>query len=250
MNDLITTWEHARAGLQWPDFARLMKDGVTSNITGKMPSNGGLAIGADDIAVKDGRWERRFRGDRAIILPVWGRCPDDEREPTMFEIEAQHRIDTLENCQETVTRALGTATKDETRTMCGRVLNGLAAKLDKEIARANEIYRKASMEVIDLVAFRPDTPRSFWSYTGAGMMLGADALDRAQHYSEPLAVHESPLDWLRAGCDGIVILDWKHYWPAYLGGLPALHASNVEFGRALSAKLSAPLQLPQILVAA
>lgn len=178
MTDIETTWDIARAGFEWPDFARLMKDGIASGTLAEAMAD--IAIGADDIAVKNGRWERRFRGDRAIIMPTF----------------------------------------------------------------------TPSGAMTDLVAFRMDTPRSFWLLTGAGMMLGHESLDRADYYREPLMVHESPLEWLKAGRQGVVILDWQRYWPAYLGGVSALQFEDRTFGRRAEALLQKPLVLPPFLVPA
>lgn len=179
MTDLTTTWDAACQSFGRPDFLRLVGDGIASRcITDAMTDR---EIGADDIAIKSGRWERRFMGDRAVVIPV--HAPTDG-------------------------------------------------------------------ELIDLVAFRIETPRSYWSMDGRAVMLGYDSLTRAAFMGEPLMVHECPMDWLRAGRTGIVILGWEHYWPAYLAGVPALRTMTAEFGRKLHDKLAAPLSIPEIQVAA
>lgn len=147
------------AGVRAPLIMALMKD---------------HAIGADDIAVRDGRWERRFQGERAILLDADG----------------------------------------------------------------------------DTVAFRLQAPRAFWRAHGSALLLGRDALERAAFLGTPLWVYETPLDWLRADCDGVVILDWVHYWPIYLGGLATLRTKDVAFGQRLRAMLEHPLPRPEIQVAA
>lgn len=178
MTDLSTTWEIARSAFAWPDFSRLLRDGIASkSLAGAMAAD---MLGADDIAIKGGRWERRFRGDRAIVMPTF----------------------------------------------------------------------TPSGVLVDLVAFRPETPRSFWTMAGAGLMLGHDSLERAEFFGEPLMVYESPFAWLQGGGDGIVILDWTHYWPAYLAGVVALQFEDRAFGRRAEALLQKPILLPPILVPA
>lgn len=106
-----------------------------------------------------------------------------------------------------------------------------------------------SGELIDLVAFRPDLPLSCWMFTGGAPMLGYDELFRAELHGDPLFVHRSPLEWLKAGAEGVVILDWLHYWPAYLSGISVLRTETVDFGRRLSKMLNNPFPLPEIQVA-
>jgi hypothetical protein len=108
----------------------------------------------------------------------------------------------------------------------------------------------AGGNIIDLVAFRMDTPRSFWPLTGSAAVLGDDEIDRASAMGEPLQVHESPLDWLRAGRRGCVILDWVHCWPFYLGRVPALQFENREFAGRAAALMQRPLPVPSIFVRA
>jgi hypothetical protein len=58
--------------------------------------------------------------------------------------------------------------------------------------------------VIDLVAFRPDQP-GYWALRlGLATVLGAVQLQDAD--ADPVIVHFDVMDWLRAGCSGIVLL--------------------------------------------
>ena len=98
-------------------------------------------------------------------------------------------------------------------------------------------------------AFRLDKPKQFWATT-TNPFIGQESLERSIHFQEPLLVHETPLDWLKADREGIVILSWEHYWPLYLADVPTLRTLNVAFGRRLSAALKHPLPLPEIQVAA
>jgi hypothetical protein len=59
-------------------------------------------------------------------------------------------------------------------------------------------------EVIDLVAFSPRVPRAWALLRGAATVLGAvepQYLDPA-----PVVLRQDPMAWLRAECDGIVLL--------------------------------------------
>lgn len=178
--DLDATWDAAKEGFSAPDYVGLVKAGVPKAFLAAQLYRS-LWIGADDIAIDGRRWVRRFRGDRAIVLPV----------------------------------------------------------LSPE-----------SGELLDLVAFRLETPRSYWSFSGAAPMLGYASLERAIYFQEPLFVHESPLDWLKASMTGIVILDWARYWPGYVAEVPALRMMDEGFGRRVRALLQRPLPIPEIQVAA
>jgi len=61
-------------------------------------------------------------------------------------------------------------------------------------------------EIVDLITFRPETPLSWHSTTGQGVVLG---LDLGSRFGPPVAVFRDPVAWLRAGGDGTVILCWK-----------------------------------------
>lgn len=105
-------------------------------------------------------------------------------------------------------------------------------------------------ELIDLVAFRLETPLTFFSHEGLAAVLGGDDLERAAYFAQPLTVFESPLDWLRARRRGIVVLDQARFWPLHLTGIPTLRCTSVEFGRRLREALQRPFPIPQIQVPA
>jgi len=57
----------------------------------------------------------------------------------------------------------------------------------------------------DLIAFMLDDPTRWWRRLGA-----ADVLGNVEGFTiEPKTLHLTPLDWLRAGGTGLVILDWS-----------------------------------------
>ena len=61
-------------------------------------------------------------------------------------------------------------------------------------------------ELVDLVAFLPEQPERFRTRLGTCGLLGGDS---DVTYSLPLQVSRTPLGWLQAGCEGVVVLDWK-----------------------------------------
>lgn len=175
-DDLDLEWATARAEFAWADFDALLKAGVPkASLASALAAD---LLGAADIVPKSGLWQRLFRGERAVVIPV----------PT------------------------------------------------------------PAGELADLVAFSPGSPRSFWRMSGLGFLLGHESLERALHFGTPLAIRECPMDWLSAECDGAVILDWSHYWPAYFGGLVALQFDDAQFARKTTSLMRRPLPVPPALV--
>ncbi|MBF0251897.1 MAG: hypothetical protein HQL35_14845, partial [Alphaproteobacteria bacterium] len=66
-------------------------------------------------------------------------------------------------------------------------------------------------EIRELVAFDPRDPGRWWLRLGGErwgpVWLGQDAVDWARAEGAPLTLYATPLDWLRAGCRGAVLLD-------------------------------------------
>jgi hypothetical protein len=61
---------------------------------------------------------------------------------------------------------------------------------------------------VDLVAWPLDRPDAFATLSGAAEGLGIDAADNPATFfaGKALRIHRTPLGWLRAGCNGAVIL--------------------------------------------
>lgn len=175
MANLDTEWREARTAFAWCDYSALLGSVDKKSLSDALFE---IRIGAADIVVKDRRWARLFRGQRAIIVPA----------------------------------------------------------------------HNPFGEIIDLIAFRMDTPRSFWPLTGMAMALGEDQIDRAAALGEPLIVHECPLEWLRAGRRGCVVVDWAHYWPFYLGAVPALQFEDREFAARAVDLMQRPVPIPPVFV--
>ncbi|ODP37383.1 hypothetical protein [Sphingomonas turrisvirgatae] len=62
--------------------------------------------------------------------------------------------------------------------------------------------------LVDLVAWRSSQPQRWWTRRGLGWMLNADRCLASRWDAGFLTLHATPLDWLRSGGEGGVILDW------------------------------------------
>ena len=69
----------------------------------------------------------------------------------------------------------------------------------------------------DLIAWRPAEPGRWWYRWGCDTpALGDEYVDDAHRHHHPLVCHLTPLDWLRGGCRGTVLLDIaEHYAPVW-----------------------------------
>ena len=62
--------------------------------------------------------------------------------------------------------------------------------------------------MVDLLAWAAAEPDRWYYRDGAaGLVLGDDHLGQALVARAPICLHETPLAWLQAGCDGAVILE-------------------------------------------
>jgi len=98
--------------------------------------------------------------------------------------------------------------------------------------------------LVDLAAWDRPTKR-LGTWLGIGWALGQSSVLRPR-LSEGLPVHRSPLDWMRAGAKGIVILN-AGVARSYLGDAGPLIAEAAKHRRELAVALTQPL--PHILVA-
>lgn len=63
--------------------------------------------------------------------------------------------------------------------------------------------------IVDLVAWHPAVPGNWRWRIGDTPILNVDAMERRWPGDGPLMVFSTPLDCLRGGGDGVVILDWN-----------------------------------------
>jgi hypothetical protein len=95
-------------------------------------------------------------------------------------------------------------------------------------------------DIVDLVAWYPDNPWHWWTLCYTGVPLGDDQLYAADYWQNPVMLRATPLDWLRAGGDGVCILNWKP--PAQeLRTVPELICETVDHGEEVLLRLSAPM---------
>jgi hypothetical protein len=100
----------------------------------------------------------------------------------------------------------------------------------------------------DLIAFLPNDPSKWWCRTGACPFLNPVAIARAEIYRQPLRLHRSPLDWLRAGGDGAVVLDERAHLRLHLGGVGEIICDDLALARWIDRALKARVRLPSIRV--
>ncbi len=66
----------------------------------------------------------------------------------------------------------------------------------------------------DLIAWRPAEPGRWWYRWGCDTPALGDEYVEDAHALGPLYCHRTPLDWLRSGCVGTVLLHFaEHYAP-------------------------------------
>jgi hypothetical protein len=99
-------------------------------------------------------------------------------------------------------------------------------------------------DLVDLAAWNVDGG-SLALWRGAASMLGAENIF-APRLGDPLLVHETPLDWLRAGRRGVYIIDPQRAAPLLRLGEP-LGVTREAHGRRLRQALTIPS--PRIVVA-
>ena len=81
--------------------------------------------------------------------------------------------------------------------------------------------------LVDLVAFEPSNPVRWFLRLGNAVVLGLHNVRLALFEESPVFIHATPLDWLRANCQGAVVLDWKADILSRLEGYGVLAADEV-----------------------
>jgi hypothetical protein len=99
-------------------------------------------------------------------------------------------------------------------------------------------------DAIDLAAWSPPRRPALWCARGA--LLGAENLFGFR-IREAIEVHQSPLEWLRGGCTGVVVLDAVKAAPLLRRAEPLQVATGAQ-GRILRRMLE--VKRPRILVPA
>lgn len=100
----------------------------------------------------------------------------------------------------------------------------------------------ATGDLVDIVGWRSADPSRWWLRTGLGWCLGS----LSPTWDNRNAVHETPLDWLRAEGVGICVIDWDSDDVRWLGTCDRLIAANETVARLLWGKLTSPAPIPEI----
>jgi hypothetical protein len=125
-----------------------------------------------------------------------------------------------------------------------RIDNELTAVAEQPLSSARILGH-----LVDLVAWHPRHPLRWALRTGAASWLGC--IGPQYMAPDPVAVRRSPLAWLQAECDGLVILS-NEPADAYrlLCGMHELLAEDAEHAAELRRLVRRPWPLPRITAAA
>jgi hypothetical protein len=102
-------------------------------------------------------------------------------------------------------------------------------------------------DLIDLVAFQPSAPSHWMLRTGLGWALGMDRGLEPYTWGDVPTVHETPLDWLRADCTGICVLDWSAPELHSLRGIAKIACATDQLAQTLARQLARDPNLPEII---
>ena len=115
--------------------------------------------------------------------------------------------------------------------------------------------------LLDLCAFRSDSPGSWLLRSGLGWALGVDrglepylwyrpadpAAKPSKHQVGELAViFSDPLDWARGQGAGICVLDWESPEVRQLDVLPEVTCATLQLARVFRDALTRPVHIPKI----
>ena len=110
-----------------------------------------------------------------------------------------------------------------------------------------EVLAEDDETVIDLCSFDVACPNIFGTALGAAAILGATNITNPSTWAfgQHLKIHRAPLDWLKDGCRGAVILN-HHLAPLMLGrALGPIFAEDEAHVKQLRAAFCAPLMNPR-----
>ncbi len=101
-------------------------------------------------------------------------------------------------------------------------------------------------ELVDLVALSTDRPHDTRLRTGEGWALGLERGIDDHRWDELLVLNSSPLDWMRAGCSGLCILDWDAPEIIQLMHFDEIHCEDRRLEPLLRSALARPSRMPNI----
>jgi hypothetical protein len=82
-------------------------------------------------------------------------------------------------------------------------------------------------------------------FGGSARVIDIDEFER-HSWEDEVRLWASPLDWLRADCDGLCILDWSAPEVLELARLPSIRCQDKLLAERLREALSRPYRLPII----
>lgn len=100
--------------------------------------------------------------------------------------------------------------------------------------------------LVDMVAWRSTQPYRWGLLSGTGWALGADNLANFGTWANYVVLHDSPLDWLRADCEGGCVIDWDAPEVEQLADWARIDASP-RVANVLRPRLERPRQYPEII---
>jgi hypothetical protein len=115
----------------------------------------------------------------------------------------------------------------------GRLFEPVAVGFEKTILA---IPPDEDGEPEDLLALDEHDSSRWWLRLGRARFLGEDAVYKAMGCREPLRLWRSPLTWLRARCEGCVVVDWNLATPL-LRQLDVIVAEDVAHGEEVERRL-------------
>ena len=96
----------------------------------------------------------------------------------------------------------------------------------------------------DIVCWRDDDPYRWWLRRQVAVILGMAAVEAADYLRQPLFLHETPFDWLKAGGTGAVVLNWDAHMPAHLPWNVTIRCATPRLARKIRKALAPPT--PQV----
>ncbi|MGD9714034.1 MAG: hypothetical protein AB7V46_18540 [Thermomicrobiales bacterium] len=101
--------------------------------------------------------------------------------------------------------------------------------------------------VVDLIAWHPAAPSKWRWRIGETPVLNVDAINRRWPNEGPLQVHRNPLDHLRAGAEGLVVLDWAANSDIRRLALVDAIAGPADVINRIDRILRTPVRMPRLL---
>jgi hypothetical protein len=100
--------------------------------------------------------------------------------------------------------------------------------------------------LLDLVATGLET-RSTRTRAGIATMLGRQWIDHAKDTETAVRLFGDPIEWLRNGCRGAVVIDWRA--ARYeLGDVPGIACEGELLAKRVENALRQPVRIPQLFV--